>query len=149
VFIAAVGCGGPVGPLAGGRLSGEVVRQGVSDWSFANDHELMQLETRPEDPYSVNVHFYVVEGRLYVEAGADHSFSRWRRFLWENPDVRVRFGNRVYEVRVVEVTATEEIVSILPAYYAKESGDPPGECVPHRVDEACPVPGVFVRLDPR
>jgi len=149
VSILLAACGGPVGPFAGGRLSGDVERDPIADWSFANQYALMQVETRPENPYSVNVHFYVVEGRLYIEAGRDRSFSRWRRLLWENPDVRVRFGERVYEVTAVEVTDPEEIAAVLPAFYEKDSEAPPAGCLPYRVDEQCPAPGVFARLEPR
>lgn len=143
------GCGGPVGPFAGGRLTGTVVRTAVADWSFANEYELIQVETRPADPYSVNVHYYVVDQRLYVEGDPNRRLSRWRTYLRQNPDLRVRFGDRVYEVTAVEVTDEDEIVSILPVFYDKDDDDPPAACLPHRVDEACPAPGIFFRLDPR
>jgi len=149
MLFAGLGCSGPQGPFAGGRLSGQVVDVPVDDWSFAKQYELAQLETRPDDPYSVNIHYYVVEGRLYVEANPDRAFSRWRNYLWDDPRVRVRFGERVYEVKAVEVTDSAEIVKILPAFYEKDSADPPAACLPYRIDESCPSPGIFVRLDPR
>ena len=67
VFTAS-GCNGPLLVLPGGRLEGEV-KPSPSDWSFAGDYGTVQLETRPEEPYSVNIAFTVIEGSLYVKAG--------------------------------------------------------------------------------
>jgi len=47
--------------------------------------DTIQLETRPEDPYSVNVSGAVVDGKLYVLAG--DTLSRWANDLY---DLRAR-----------------------------------------------------------
>ena len=59
---------GPLGPLPGGELSGSVA-SAPSDWSFTDEQENVQLETRPSDPYSVNVWGAGVDGSFYVAAG--------------------------------------------------------------------------------
>ena len=57
-ILIAFGCNGPVVLLPGGKLNGET-RPVPADWAFAGDYGTAQLETRPEDPYSVNVAFTV------------------------------------------------------------------------------------------
>ena len=50
----ALACG-PIGPIPGGALRGDPVAEPVQDWSFLDAEHTVQLETRPGDPYSVNV----------------------------------------------------------------------------------------------
>ena len=52
-----MGCG-PFLLLPGGELEGTSVPT-PADWSFLADISTVQIETRPEDPYSVNI--WVVE----------------------------------------------------------------------------------------
>ncbi len=47
------GCG-PFLLLPGGKLGGATA-PAPSDWAFADEVNTAQLETRPEDPYSVNI----------------------------------------------------------------------------------------------
>ena len=69
VCSALLGCE-PMGPIAGGRLSGEVVSDEVADWSFTDSIETIELETRPSDPHSITVWCYVHEGKLYIPSRA-------------------------------------------------------------------------------
>ena len=62
----ALACGGPLGPLPGGRLKGMETTQPVEDWSFTHEVMLVQLETRPADPYSVTLGCIDHEGAIYV-----------------------------------------------------------------------------------
>ena len=48
-----VGCG-PIVMVPGGELSGTTTPV-PADWAFSDAVETVQLETRPDDPYSVNV----------------------------------------------------------------------------------------------
>ena len=57
------GCG-PIGPIPGGALGGELGPAVVRDWSFADEVENAQLETRPGDPHSVNTWWGAVDGRI-------------------------------------------------------------------------------------
>jgi len=100
-----LGCGGPFLMLPGGALSGEVVTEPVEDWSFV-DSTFIDLETRPEDPYSVELNYIVKEGDLYIDPGEGRE---WFDHLRANPLVRVRFGNKVYPLRAVLVGKPGEL----------------------------------------
>lgn len=101
----ALGCGGPFFVFPGGALSGEVVTTPVQDWSFVNDR-FMDLETRPDDPYSVELNYFVRDGELYIDPAEDRT---WHRYIREDPRVRVRFGGRVYPLEAVLVGRPGEL----------------------------------------
>jgi hypothetical protein len=107
-LLAASGCNGPFILLPGGELDGET-RPAPSDWSFAGDYGTVQLETRPEDPYSVNVAFTVVDGRLYINAGDTE--TKWVKNITVSPLVRLRMNGVLYDLRAERVKDTEEIAT--------------------------------------
>lgn len=109
LFVAALvaaACNGPVFLLPGGRLEGET-RAAPSDWAFAGDSGTMQLETRPGDPYSVNVAFTVVDGAIYVNAGDTR--TRWVENIEADPRVRLRLDGALYDLRAERVADPDEI----------------------------------------
>ena len=142
---ALVACGGPVGPFAGGRLSGEIGDAAAGDWSFADDVENAQLETRPTDPYSVNTWFVGIGPALYVPTSMilgpkDPSDRGWVVHVADDPAVRIRLGERVFERTAVRVEGAEydRARSALEARYALD----PAERDPERI--------IWIyRLDPR
>ena len=68
VGLARFGDGG-VGPIAGGALtSGELVREPVTDWSFATDVDTIEFQL-VEPPRSRTVWIAVHEASLYVPCG--------------------------------------------------------------------------------
>ena len=103
--LTALGCGGPFLVFPGGALSGEVVTEPVDDWSFVEDR-FVDLEVRPEDPYSVELNYFVKEGRLYVDPAEGR---RWLEHIREDPRVRVRFDGKIYPLRAVRVEDPEEL----------------------------------------
>ena len=101
-----LGCG-PLGPIPGGRLRGDVAPPPL-DWSSMADVRQAQLETRPEDPHSINIWLGVVGGRLYVTSslilGPDDPNERdWVQHVLADPRVRLRIDGRVYELNAVRV----------------------------------------------
>ncbi len=80
-----LGCG-PVLLLPGGGLDGELASP-PTDWSFSDETSTIQLETRPGDPYSVNVWAVGLAPALYVHAGAYR--STWVELLEVYSHVRV------------------------------------------------------------
>ena len=109
--VALLACG-PLGPLPGGELDGEPSSSAPVDWSFSHAHETIQLEVRPDDPYSVNVWCVATHGKLYVGAGRGES-SFWARALLEEPEARLRIGTTLYDIIATRVTDTAEIEAFL------------------------------------
>jgi len=91
------GCSSPFLGLPGGKLRGEVVHEPVEDWSFA-DSWFLDLETRPDDPYSVELNYVVRDGKLYVDPAEGRV---WLDHMRADPRVRVRLGGRVYPATAV------------------------------------------------
>ena len=99
-------CGGPIAVFPGGALEGPV-KPPPTSFAFARDAGTIQLETRPEEPYSVNIACAVVRDALYISAGANR--SRWVENMEANPLVRVRIDGTIYELRARRVTEDPEM----------------------------------------
>ncbi len=104
--LAASGCNGPFAVLPGGKLDGEV-KPSPSDWAFAGNYGTVQLETRPEAPYSVNIAYTVMAGHLYINAGDTE--TQWVKNMTASPLVRLRMDGALYELRAERVTDSAEI----------------------------------------
>ena len=115
---------GPVGPIPGGKLEGEVVAEPVDDWSFTNPHETIQLETRLEDPHSVTVWCVAQEGRLYIPSRHPEK-KRWVQHVAEDARVRVRVADRIYPASIARVTDRAELEAVVPLLIRKYELDPP------------------------
>lgn len=99
-------CGGPVATFPGGQLDGPV-KPAPESFAFAQDAGTIQLETRPDDPYSVNIACAVVAGDLYISAG-DYK-ARWVENMEANPLVRLRIEGEIYELKANRVTEDDEM----------------------------------------
>lgn len=114
----ALGCGGPTLIFPGGALEGEV-HPAPSSWAFAADAGTIQLETRPEEPYSVNIVCVVVGEELYVSAGDNH--SQWVENMEANPNVRARIEGKLYALRAERVTDEAEMAAFAVGWTDKVS----------------------------
>lgn len=113
LLVAASGCNGPLLLLPGGKLDGEA-KPAPPDWAFAGDYGTAQLETRPDDPYSVNLAFTVMEGRLYINAGGTE--TQWVKNMAANPEVRLRVDGELYDLRAERVGDAGEIAAFARAW---------------------------------
>ena len=134
--VGAVACG-PLVILPGGRLSGEV-KPAPDDWSFSDSVETIQLETRPTAPYSVNVWGVGVGSAFYIAAGDPE--SRWAGYIDEDPQVRLRIGAGVYEMRAIETRDADDRAAFLAAVKAKYGWEPEAD----QAEQA-----LLYRLEPR
>jgi len=105
----------PFGTIPGKRLRGEEVTEPIDDWSFAQQYRRVNVEVRPSDPYSVNAGYFVHERVLYVSS----SKSRWAQFMLQDPNVRVRVGDKLYRVRATRVEDSEYLEQVRKAYSDK------------------------------
>jgi hypothetical protein len=101
-----VGCSGPLPFLSGGELSGDE-EPAPAEWMLESDYGFVQLETRPEDPYSVNVAYTQIDRRLYINAGDTQ--TEWVQHMEANPLVRLRISDSIYPLRAERVTDPAEI----------------------------------------
>jgi hypothetical protein len=93
---------GPLGPIPGGAMDGEVVRHAAVDWSFAADRQTIALQTS-NPPRSRTVWLVVHDGALYVPSGNARA-KQWPHQLAEDPVVLLRIGERLYLRTAVRVT---------------------------------------------
>jgi hypothetical protein len=135
--LAALACG-PMGPVAGGKLEGEPAPL-PADWSFTDGTETVAVETRPDDPYSVNVWAVADGARLYVASGSGPE-TTWAKNALADPRVRMRLNGKVYELAAVRVEDPAEQQAALALYERKYDYEPPA-------DEAAKA--VLFRLHPR
>ena len=104
--LAALGCNGPFGFASGGALAGSVAPV-PADWTAVGDYGTAQLETNPENPYSVNLAYTRMDDVLYLNAGDTE--TQWVKNMNANPDVRLRIDGTIYALRAERVTETDEI----------------------------------------
>jgi hypothetical protein len=106
---------GPLGPIPGGPLRGELSKEAPGDWSFAGDASTLELEVRDR---SMTV-WYVTEGdQLYV-AAAEGASKRWPAEAEADGHVRVRVGGRLYERQAVRITDRAQAAPIGDKFRAK------------------------------
>ena len=108
------GCGGPLLAIPGGALAGEPAAVPAS-WG-ASHTGVLELETRPGDPYSVQVNYVVRDGRLYVDPADGRRWLVNRGFLVGDPGRRAL---PVVETPAGHVTLTGLVwpeLGLLPIY---------------------------------
>jgi hypothetical protein len=96
----------PCERIPGTSLSGAEAEVLVSDWSFANEVRLCQIEVQGVIPWSVNLNCMAdAEGDLYLScARCDGKY--WSGRALASPDARIRIGKQVYPVRLERVITT-------------------------------------------
>ena len=120
-----LGCG-PILLLPGGELSGPVEAV-PADWSFSDEVSTVQVETRPSDPYSINIWAVALGPHLYIHAGANR--SRWVENLLVDPLVRVRIAGKIYPLTATRVEDAAEFATFAGAYKKKYGTRPRNENV--------------------
>jgi hypothetical protein len=109
-------CGGPFVLLPGGELAGQVEHV-PAEWSVLDDISTVQIETNPEDPYSVNIWAAAVGSSLYLHAGGNR--TTWVEHLEVNPNIRVRIDDKIYEMIGSRVSGEDEYATFSDAYEIK------------------------------
>ena len=73
----------------------------TDDFAFARSYRLIELEVRPDDPYSVLLRCVVIEGKLYLDAAPAR---KWGQLIRTDSRVRVKLGEAVYQATAKEIT---------------------------------------------
>lgn len=116
--LALCGCSEPLGLFAGGELSGQPMPVPAA-WGAVPS--TVQLETRPADPYSVNLWAVQAGAALYVAGEQDG--KRWISYLRADGNVRLRIGDAVYALAAVEVDDADERRQVAAAFASKYRDD--------------------------
>ena len=103
--------------FAGGKLNGEVLPT-PNDWSFSDSTMLVQLETNPKNPYSVNIWGVGIDSNYYVAAG-QASEAAWAIHIERNHAVRLRIGNSIYLLEADRTTDMNELLNVTTAFEKK------------------------------
>ncbi len=113
-------------PTSGGKLKGTLSAAPV-DWTQIAAVDIVQLETRPTDPYSVNLWVIGAGSNLYVFAGANR--ANWIEHLEANPAARLRIGEAIFDLIAERVTDATEFKQFADAWEAKYGNRPRNENV--------------------
>jgi hypothetical protein len=102
-----------------------------ADWSFANNHPTLLVETHPWYfvPHSVTIFFVTDSGQLYLHADYPPgqtfpSGKSWTAGIAHNPKVRVKIGNQVFDGKAVLVTDPAEFNALFEAFRKKYPRSP-------------------------
>lgn len=109
-------CTDPFISIPGGQLSGSQAAAPVA-WSSAPD--VIQLEVRPDDPYSINIWAVANEGNLYVATVE----AQWASYIAQDGRVRVRADSTVFELEAQLVADDDELQKVAKTYTSKYEVD--------------------------
>jgi hypothetical protein len=110
---------GPCGPIPGGRLSDDLQPATPAvDWTFTNDISTIQVETKPDAPYSVTTWCFTDGPNLYVPS---HGAAKkpWVQNVVADRQVRLRIGDSIYEMQATRITDEGELRRIVPLLRSK------------------------------
>lgn len=92
-------------------LSGEVVDEPVSDWSFTDDFGeiFIQTNTAYFIPHSVTAYCAYYDGNFYLfsayyEGGTFPEMRSWNKNIMRDPRVRLKIGDKLYDQTVRHIT---------------------------------------------
>ena len=115
-------------PLSGGALEGPLSAT-PSSWEGVAADNIIQLETRAEQPYSVNLWTVIVDGDLHIFAG--DNYATWVAHIENNPAVRLQSEAGLYAFKAQRVTDEAHFKLFSQAWEGKYGAPPKNE----RVDQ--------------
>lgn len=102
---------GPHGNTPGLWLKGSLVTTPVTDWSFTDKYETINVQTNTRYllPHSVTTYCVSYNGQLYLtsvyRAGLTYPHGRsWNEDVARDPQVRIRIGDQLYDRTLSHVT---------------------------------------------
>ena len=101
-------------------LKGELVTTPVKDWPFVRPYPNDQLEVHPwyGIAHSVTTGHIIANGQLYLTSGFPEAMpfpqgKAWTAALVQNPNVRIKVGDKLYDAKAYPVTDPAEQARIL------------------------------------
>jgi hypothetical protein len=120
-------CIDPADQRPGLRLGGEVATELPADWRFTDEHKEIAIEVATPYliPHSVTI-WCATEGQGLYVAARDPDEKRWPGWVAEDPNVRLKIGEQVYEASLSVIGDSGQLAKLRRAYAAKyELPDPP------------------------
>ncbi|HYL38912.1 MAG TPA: hypothetical protein VEV17_23545 [Bryobacteraceae bacterium] len=112
----------PHGNTPGLWLTGNLVTTPVSDWSFTDAFQTVNVQTQTGYllPHSVTTYCVAYNGQLYLtsvyRAGLEYPNGRsWNADVARDPHVRLKIKDQLYDRTLSHVTDPAEIASVLQA----------------------------------
>ena len=118
LFVAARFHDGPIGPFKGGAFRSGEAAEAPADWSFAADHQTLELELPAEVGQAITTWLVVEGGHLYVPCGVAESKS-WPHAVVRDGNVRVRIDGKIYTLRATRVDDPATLARVVPLLAAK------------------------------
>ena len=119
-FLFVAGCDKPFGFIPGRELDGDEVPP-PQNWTEIDSIPTVQLEFRPDKPYSINIWAVGIGQDMYIATGEDG--TRWTEYLQQTPMVRVRVSESIYPLNAVRILDPAEHQSVTEAFVAKYNLD--------------------------
>ena len=115
-------------------LHGTAVESLPSDWSFTDNHReiFVEVQTPYFIPHSVTIWCGQVDGNLYIGA-RDAASKNWPGWLENDRDIRLKIGDKLYEVSAADIASDDTLGAVRAAYTKKYSLPPPEDGKPHNV----------------
>ena len=135
VSVLLTSCAEPLSMIPGGKLSGEVQRSPV-DWNDVP--EVIQVETRLADPYSINIWAVGIGPDLYFATGEDG--TKWSAYVAADNNVRARINDSLHEFNAINISNPAERKRVEVAYVSKYELD---------ADDNWVTAGIIYRLNRR
>lgn len=104
-------------------LSGEQTAY-PADWTFADEYQEIELQVATPYllPHSVTIWCATLDGDLYIAAGNPEE-KHWPGWVDDNPDVRLKIGDALYEARLIPLD-DEALIRRVLAVQSKKYGFP-------------------------
>lgn len=113
-------CTQPFIGIPGGKLSGNET-EAPPQWQSLPD--VVQIEVRPDDPYSLNIWAVNANDHIYV-ATRD---AKWVPFIEADKRGRLKVANEIYAVTASPVTNADEMAGVAAAYKDKYDSEAAGD----------------------
>jgi hypothetical protein len=117
---------GPHARIPGLWLKGDLVTTPVTDWSFTDRYQNVEVQTNTWYllPHSVTVTCTAYNGQLYLTStyppGVVYPHGRsWNADVARDPHVRIKVGNQLYDRSLSVVTDPVEKAAVLAAKWKK------------------------------
>jgi hypothetical protein len=114
------GCAEPFIVFSGNALTGTLALP-PADWTALNEVDVVQFETRPADPYSINIWAAGIGSSIYV--ATSEGGTTWSEHLAVSRDVRLRINDAIYELEAFPVTDPQERTVVAAEYVRKYDVD--------------------------